>query len=383
MESTFYRDTWVEINLDHIKDNVSAVKGYLAKGVQICAVVKANAYGHGDIEVAKAAIEAGATCLATAFLDEAIALRKKGIIVPILVLGAIRAADVPIAAAYEISATVYNNEWLQEAAGNLAAEKPLRVHIKCDTGMGRLGYKHMEDIKAAEKMIMSSDCFELEGIYTHFATADELDLTYYHKQLGTFKEMVSILETKPPIVHCSNSAASLRFEEAWYNAIRLGISMYGLSPSPAIKELLPVPLKEAFSLHSRIVHVKKIKPGESVGYGATYTAAEEEWIATIPIGYADGWLRKLQGQEVLVDGQKMPIVGRICMDQCMIRLPRHYPEGTKVTLIGENNGSFISVDEIAAKLSTINYEVVCMINQRVPRVYVENEKISSIRNPLI
>ena len=180
---------------------------------------------------------------------------------------------------------------------------------------------------------------------------------------------------KPPYIHAANSAASLRFPEADFNAIRMGISMYGLSPSQEMLGLLPFPLKQAISLKTKIVAVKQLAKGDSVSYGATYTASEDEWIATLPIGYADGWIRKLQGQEVIVEGQRVPIVGRICMDQCMIKLPSPFPVGTEVTLIGENGNESISVDEIAAKLETINYEVTCMLGARVPTVISEKRHV--------
>ena len=195
--------------------------------------------------------------------------------------------------------------------------------------------------------------------------------------------MLSSLKKLPKIVHAANSASALRFTEPLFNAVRFGISMYGLSPSPEIKPILPYDLKEVFSLKTKIVHVKQLSRGDSVSYGATYTAQEDEWIATLPIGYADGWIRKLQGQEVLVAGEKAPIVGRICMDQCMIKLSRPLPIGTEVTLIGESQGLSISVDEIATKLDTINYEIPCMITSRVPRVYIQNNQLSHVRNPLL
>ena len=382
VEVAFYRDTWAEINLDHIFDNVAAVKKYLPNDVRVCAVVKANGYGHGDVEVAQVALEAGADCLAVALLDEGIALRQKGIKAPILVLGAIRPQDAAVAAEQNIAVTVFRNDWLQEAAMYIPEGTRLFVHLKCDTGMARLGYRRKEDLREAEKLIRTHSAFFLEGIYSHFATADEVDQTYYQKQLQTFKKMVEGLSEKPPILHCSNSAAALVHQDAWYNAVRMGITMYGLSPSGEIKDLLPFQLKEALSLHTKIVHVKKIAKGDSVSYGATYTADEDQWIATLPIGYADGWIRKLQGQTVLVDGKRMPIVGRVCMDQCMIQLPKFYPVGTEVTLIGGDDGDVISVDEIAEKLGTINYEVTCMLGRRIPRVYKRNGKIVSVRNDL-
>jgi len=175
---------------------------------------------------------------------------------------------------------------------------------------------------------------------------------------------------KPPLVHASNTAASLvKDSYLQYDAVRYGISMYGLSPSSYVENILPFALKPAFSLESELVHVKQIKTGESVGYGATYVAPTDMWIGTIPIGYADGVIRKLGGQEVLIDGQRMPIVGRICMDQCMVALPKAYAIGEKVTLIGHQGQNRISMDEWAARLETINYEIPCIITARVPRIY--------------
>lgn len=381
--SAFYRDTWAEINLDHIYDNVFAMKQYIREDMKLCAVVKANGYGHGAFEVAQTAIEAGAEWLAVAFLDEAIALRKKGIQVPILILGAVRASDAGLAAEYNISVTVFSNEWLQEAESYIPNNVPLPVHIKCDTGMGRLGYRESEQIKRAEQLIKQSSAFILEGCFTHFATADEMDTEYYEKQYAKFIELLGALSELPPLVHSSNSASSFRFKKAWFNGIRLGISMYGLSPSPEMKELLPYPLKEALTLHTKIVNVKQIEAGASVSYGATYQADKQEWIATLPIGYADGWIRKLSGQEVVIDGIRMPIVGRVCMDQCMVRLPKYYPVGTPVTLIGKDGNEKVSVDEIAERLQTINYEVICSISSRVPRVFKRNGSVQSVSNSLL
>lgn len=383
MHSAFYRDTWAEINLDYIYDNVYAMKHYIKDGVKLFAVVKANGYGHGAYEVAQTALEAGADWLAVAFLDEAIALRKKGIQAPILILGAVRACDAGLAAEHQISVTVFNNEWLKEAEKYIPNNAKLPVHIKCDTGMGRLGYRDSEHIKEAEQLIRRSSVYILEGCFTHFATADEIDTQYYEQQYEKFTELLGAFSSLPNIIHSSNSASSFRFEKAWFNGVRLGISMYGLSPSPEMKELLSYPLKEALTLHTKIVNVKKVEVGAGISYGAEYKADEEQWIATLPIGYADGWIRKLSGQEVLIDGIRMPIVGRVCMDQCMVRLPKHYPIGTPVTLIGTNGNESISVDEIAERLQTINYEVICSISARVPRVFKRNGIVQSISNVIL
>jgi alanine racemase len=379
----FYRDTWAEIDLDCISENITSVKTLLPEGVDIIAVVKANAYGHGDMQVSKVAIDAGATYLAVAFMDEAIALRRKGIEAPILVLGATRAEDVQIAVDYNITITVFQTGWIQTAKGYLKGNEKLPVHIKLDTGMGRIGIRTRGDLKIIEQMLKEDQCFHLEGIYTHFATADELDQTYFQQQLGKFQDLLSVLSEQPRYVHCSNSAASLRFAHAYFNAVRLGIAMYGLTPSPEMEPEIPIALKEAFSLRSRLVHVKKLQMGDKVSYGSTYEAKGEEWIGTIPIGYADGWIRRLQGIEVIIDGKYVPIIGRICMDQCMVRLPEDVPIGTTVTLIGCDGEHFISINDIAQRLETINYEVPCMIASRVPRLFKKGGQIVDLKNNLL
>ncbi|WP_147535910.1 alanine racemase [Bacillus marasmi] len=378
----FYRDTWAEIDLDRVKANVEGLRNHLPAYVEIIAVVKANAYGHGDVQISNTALSAGATYLAVAFLDEALSLRRKGITAPILVLGASRPQDVRIAANHKITLTVFQSNWLTEAQAVLNETDQLKLHVKLDTGMGRIGIRESDDLEALEKLILDDNRLELEGVFTHFSTADELDTNYFYQQFARFQEMVSLLKEKPKYIHCSNSAASLRFAEANFNAVRMGISMYGLTPSPEIEPELPYPLKEVFSLHSCLIHVKKLHKGDKVSYGATYEAKQDEWIGTIPIGYADGWIRKLQGQEVLIDGIRMPIVGRICMDQCMILLPHEYPVGTQVTLIGEQVNEVISVNEIAARAETINYEIPCIISNRVPRIYKRNGKTVDVYNAI-
>ncbi|MEK3889608.1 alanine racemase [Bacillus sp. FSL K6-3431] len=366
----FYRDTWAEINLESLYENTAAICEHLPEKTYVFAAVKANAYGHGDVQTAHTVLEAGAHGLVVAFLDEALALRENGITAPILVLGVTSPSHAGIAAKHHISLTVFQAAWLKEAQATIASSDQLCVHIKCDTGMGRIGLKEAIEIREIERILLTADQFVFEGIYTHFATADQLDTSYYQKQLKTFKELLNALESKPAYIHAANSAAALFHTDATFNAVRIGIALYGLSPSEEMKSLFPFQRKEVLSLQSKITHIKQLRAGESVGYGAVYTAASDEWVATIPIGYADGWIRKLQGQEVIAEGERVPIVGRICMDQTMIKLPRYMPLGTKVTLIGEQAGQFISIDEIAEKIDTINYEVTCMITPRVPRVYL-------------
>lgn len=379
----YYRDTWAEINLDHISYNIEEMKRHIGENVKVFAVVKANGYGHGDEEVAREALNSGASYLAVAFLDEAVALRKKGITVPILVLGICRPEDVRIAAENQISLTVFQKQWLREAKEILPSGARLTIHVKLDTGMGRLGVRDKNELKELETLIKDNPSFYLEGVYTHFATADELDFTYFEQQMKRFQEMISCFEARPEFIHTSNSAAALIHPETHHNAVRMGIAMYGLTPSPEIEPVLPFRLKPAFSLHTKLVHVKKINKGERLSYGATYEAAEDEWIGTLPIGYADGWIRKLQGQEVLVEGRRVPIVGRICMDQCMVKLPGELPIGTVVTLIGKQGEEYISVNEVAEKLQTINYEITCMVAGRIPRVYKKSGKVKRVINALL
>lgn len=379
----FFRDTWVEINLDHIYENVRSIRSYVSEGTEIIAVVKANGYGHGDFQVAKVALEAGATMVAVSLLDEALSLRRQGIQAPILMLGASRPEDAHIAAENDIVLSVFQKEWLKKAQCYMNESDRLRLQIKIDSGMGRIGVRDGEELKKVEEIIKKDERFILEGIFTHFSTADERDLTYFHQQVERFHKLLNELQEKPRYIHCGNSAAALRFPNTHMNAVRIGISMYGLAPSPVTASELVMPLKEAFTLRTKLIHVKKIQAGEKVSYGAVYEATADEWIGTLPIGYADGWLRRLTGQEVLVNGVRAPIVGKICMDQCMIKLPSYFPVGTVVTLIGTQNGMNITVDEVAEKLETINYEVPCIISSRVPRVYERKGKIMETKNPVL
>jgi alanine racemase len=382
MQEDFYRDTWVEVNLDAITHNVRSMKHHIGEAIDIIAVVKANAYGHGALQVAKTALDAGASLLAVAFLDEALMLRNSGIDVPILVLGATRAVDVELAIKNDITLTVFSLDWLNEAKKYMNTGV-INLHVKLDTGMSRLGVRAEKELSAIVKFVEDSSHFAITGIYTHFATADESDIAYFNHQYKRFQELLNCISQQDLLVHCGNSATGLRFPDKLYNAVRLGISMYGLSPSEEVKSELPFPLEEVFSLQTKLVHVKKVPKGTKVSYGATYETTEDEWIGTLPIGYADGWLRSLKDSDVLVEGRRVPLIGRVCMDQCMVKLPYELPVGTKVTLIGKQNNEHITVDEVAKRLDTINYEVPCMITSRVPRMFLKNKSIIEVCNPLL
>lgn len=367
-----FRPTKVIVDLKAIQQNIKNLKKLLQENVQIIAVVKANAYGHGDIAVAAAALEAGATMLAVATPDEALHIRAHFREPDILVLGASPLSFAPYAAKSNITLTVFSSEWVQQAATLVKSEiNSLRLHMKVDSGMGRIGVRTEEELLELYQTIHATDNIELDGIFTHFATADEENAEYFDSQAHLFEKLLSVLPEKPRLVHASNTAASLvKDVRLQFDAVRYGISMYGLSPSSFVESILPFPLSPALSLESELVHVKQLKAGESVGYGATFVAPTDMWVGTIPIGYADGVIRKLGGQEVLIDGQRTPLVGRICMDQCMVALPKAYAIGERVTLIGRQGQEVVSIDEWAAKLETINYEVPCIITARVPRIYI-------------
>ncbi len=366
---THYRPTTIKVNLNAIRLNVQNLKNHLKPNVQIIAVVKANAYGHGDIQVAKAAIEAGASMLAVATPDEAVHIREHIPNIGILVLGASPISFVSYAATHNISLTVFSAEWVEQIQ-QLDDTNHLKLHIKIDSGMGRIGVTEEQQLLAIYDEIHHHENIVVEGIFTHFSTADEEDSSYFESQVTKFKKMLEVCPTKPPIVHAANTATALiKGETCQFDAVRYGISMYGLTPSSYVETILPFPLYQAMSFETELVHVKKVRAGDGVGYGASFIAPEDCYIGTLPVGYADGVIRKLSGQEVLIDGKRVPIIGRICMDQCMILLPKAYTIGEKVVLIGKQGNEEITLDDWAEKLDTINYEVPCILTSRVMRIY--------------
>lgn len=378
-EIMHYRNTWAEINLAAIGYNVKQLQALLPPNSKMMGVVKANGYGHGSVQVAKTAIENGVDHLMVALLEEAILLRENGIDVPILVIGRVDPRYVPTAVEYNISLTAFQLEWFQQV-NDLTLHEPINVHLELETGMGRTGIGHPEELSAIVKEVERKNNVRITGIYTHLATADEQDNAYYNEQQQCFKTLLNVFKEcfdEAVMVHTGNSAAGIQYPEQMQHYTRFGIAMYGLYPSSHIKQLDCVPLKEAFSLYSELIQVKQVKRGSTISYGATYKATEEEWIGTIPIGYADGWRRALQNFHVLIEGKKMPIVGRICMDLTMIKLDRPYPIGTKVTLIGDCETASIKVDDVASYLNTINYEVPCMISNRIPRIFLESKSMNN------
>ncbi|CAM3425741.1 alanine racemase [Brevibacillus invocatus] len=385
----FCRDTWVEVDLDAIRANVETFRGHLPAQTGIMAVVKADGYGHGSVHVGKEALDAGADSLGVALLDEAIVLREAGIEAPILVLGYTPVDSVAIASKLKVELTAYSEAWILEAEQALQRDElgPVGIHVKTDTGMGRLGVRSEEELLRVVSALENSSKLVWSGLFTHFACADEPDQTHVRRQYETFQSFIQALRAagkKLPKVHCCNTAAAIAHPEWGYDTIRLGIGLYGLYPSPYMKERADVPLVPALSLKTKIAHVKVADEPFTVSYGATYTAQPHEQIATLPIGYADGYSRLLSNRgAVLFNGERAPIVGRVCMDQIMVKIPNESAQvGDEIVLYGRQGDEEISLDEIAALTGTINYEVPCLLNFRIPKVYYRAGKECTVHHLL-
>lgn len=368
------RNAQLKINLQAIYANIHHAKERLDPGTELFQVVKADGYGHGAVQVARVAEKAGATGFCVAILDEALQLRQAGITEPILVLGITDPEFASLAASEKVSLTVGSTDWLKRAAKLLEDSHftgHLNVHLALDTGMGRIGFQTPDELKNALGILEANDDSLLfEGIFTHFATADSPDDTYFKLQYQNFQNFMAIVNQRPRYVHVANSATSLWHKVCGGNMIRFGISAYGLNPSGREITDLPYQLQPALSFTTEIDFAKLVKKGHSIGYGATYTTDSDQWIGTVPVGYADGVPRAMQGFSVLVDGQPCPIVGRVCMDQFMIRLPHQYPYGTMVTIIGKSGDAEITADDVADYLHTISYEVICGFSSRIRRKYL-------------
>ena len=366
MKTSPHRPTKALINLGAIRYNIQQMGAHIPKGTLKWAVVKANAYGHGAIAVANA-IQYDVDGFCVSNIDEAIELRQAGISKKILILGISEVESIALAKEFDITLTVAGLEWLENLLDTESDLSGLTVHLKIDSGMGRIGFRSASEAQQAQASLKKHGA-NVEGIFTHFATADEESDSYFKQQLDCFKGILDDLQEVPEIVHASNSATTLWHAETIFNAVRMGDAMYGLNPSGQVLDL-PYELKPALTLESAIVHVKKVPAGARMGYGATYQADSEQVIATLPIGYADGWTRDMQHFSVLVDGQLCPIVGRVSMDQVTIRLPKLYSLGTKVILIGSDGEKEITATDVAVYRGTINYEVVCLLSDRIPREY--------------
>jgi alanine racemase len=379
--------TWIEVNLDAIAQNVKNIKKLIGEKKELMAVVKVNAYGHDILEVSPVVLENGATRLAVARLEEAIFLRKSGITVPILVLGLTLKEQAEFLVSYDITPAVCEFEMIEKLSESaVQMNKMTKIHLKVDTGMGRIGI-FPYDVLRFIKRIKALKNVEIEGIFTHFSVADEKDKFYTEEQFRKFIGILTILEKegiKIPIKHVGNSATLLDLPHMWLDMVRPGLAIYGLYPSKEVKKTINLIPAQQFK--TKIVFIKELPLGESISYGRTYITKRRMRVASLPVGYADGYNRLLSNQgEVLVRGQRVPIIGRVCMDHCMIDVTNltQVEIGDEVVLWGRQEEEMITVEEIAQKIRTINYEIVHMPDKkRVPKLFIRDGKPWKIKTML-
>lgn len=358
-----YRPTWAEINLNNLRDNLKIINKSVSNK-EIIPVVKADAYGHGALEVVSYLMTQNISLFAVSLLEEALELRNSFKNIDILVLGAIDSKQLEQASINNLIITIYSYDFGLEV---LRSSYPLRTHLKIDTGMNRLGLKSLSEINELVTSLHEDSKVKLEGIYTHFATSDDNEMFMY-RQLDKFKSILIKLKEKPKIIHVSNSSAILKYENTFdfTTHARLGISLYGLSLEKNIDVLKPV-----MTLKTKIVQFKRLEPGECVGYGITYTATKKERIGVIPIGYADGLIRKNNIGHVEINGNIYPFVGRICMDYAFVEVDEDITYDDEVIIMG---GNIVTIDKVAERLETISYEIVCQVSKRVPRKYIGKDE---------
>ena len=376
-----------EIDLAAIRHNVGVMKSHIAGGARFLAVVKADAYGHGDVRVARTLYRCGVRDFAVATLEEGVQLRESGITTPIHCLGYLPTRQYSAALEYDIIFTVYEKtQAIDIAAAAVKYGREATIHIKVDTGMGRIGITPDDEGLDFVKFVMEHPGLEVEGIFTHFAKSDEADKTSANHQLELFQNFIDRIQSELgleiPVKHCSNSAAILEMPQANMDMVRAGITTYGLYPSEEVSKDI-VPLRAAMSLYSHIIYCKTIHAGQSVSYGGLFTATKDTRVATIPVGYGDGYPRSLSGKGyVLIHGKKAPILGRVCMDQFMVDISGipGAMEGDKVTLLGADGQERITAEELGELSGRFNYEFVCTLGKRIPRVYRRNGEITEVKD---
>lgn len=381
MDTSFTREGPIRplaatVDLSRIRGNVRFLKGLTPPDCSFMAVVKANGYGHGDVQAARAALDGGADCLGVALVEEALRLRGAGFDCPIFVLfePPTRAANAVVE--NHLTCGVYTLQWAQALSeASRLKSTPATVHIKVDTGMRRVGV-YPEGVGGFAGAIGQMPGLDVEGIYTHLAMSADPGNPFNERQLGLFEESADVAERvlgRALLRHAASSGAIMAIPRSHYDMVRAGIAIYGLHPSDAFADVTR--LKPAMSLTGRISYVKKVTAGDGISYGLTYAPSRDAYIATLPVGYADGVSRLLTGRgEVLINGVRRPIVGVVCMDLCMAELGDEPVEGdVPFVVIGAQGSEEITADEVAARLGTINYEVVCMISSRVPREYIDSD----------
>ena len=383
-----YQRVWAEVDLDAIWENMVHMKENIAENTKILAVIKTDGYGHGGVPIAKMLEQLDFMFgYAAATYEEAHVLREAGVKKPILILGYTFPYCYEELIREEIRPAVYRRDTVEELA--VAAAKvgqKAKVHIKVDTGMGRIGITPDEEGLEFVRFLMGHPELEVEGIFTHFAKSDEADKTSANHQLELFQNFIDRIQTELgltiPVKHCANSAAILEMPQANMDMVRAGITTYGLYPSEEVSKDI-VPLRAAMSLYSHIVYCKTIHAGQSVSYGGLFTAQKDTRVATIPVGYGDGYPRSLSGKGyVLIRGKKAPILGRVCMDQFMVDISEipGVMEGDKVTLLGVDGTERITAEELGELSGRFNYEFVCDLGKRIPRVYRQHGEITEVRD---
>ncbi|RHP95569.1 alanine racemase [Firmicutes bacterium AM59-13] len=383
-----YQRVWAEVDLDAIWENMVHMKENIAENTKILAVIKTDGYGHGGVPIAKMLEQLDFMFgYAAATYEEAHVLREAGVKKPILILGYTFPYCYEELIREEIRPAVYRRDTVEELAAAAAkVGKKAKVHIKVDTGMGRIGITPDEEGLEFVRFLIEHPELEVEGIFTHFAKSDETDKTSANHQLELFQDFIKKIQTELgitiPVKHCSNSAAILEMPQANMDMVRAGITTYGLYPSEEVSKDI-VPLRAAMSLYSHIVYCKTIHSGQSVSYGGLFTAQKDTRVATIPVGYGDGYPRSLSGKGyVLIHGKKAPILGRVCMDQFMVDISE-IPEamdGDKVTLLGMDGTERITAEELGELSGRFNYEFVCDLGKRIPRVYIQHGEITEVRD---
>ncbi len=379
----FYR-VHADVYLDRICGNIKRTRAIIKEGTDICAIVKADAYGHGAIPVSKA-LYPYVDAYAVAMIQEAVELREAGIDKPILILGFTQKPYVKDLVAYDVMASVYNFEmaqWISEEA--VRQNKIANIHIKLDTGMSRIGFALTEESVSIIKKISQLDHLQIDGCFTHFAKADETDLSFTKEQMEKYKQYVQRLEEEGisiKVHHISNSAGIMMVPDANLDMVRSGISTYGLYPSQEVDKSR-LWLEPAMEIKSYVSYVKEVEAGVGISYGGTYETTERTMVATIPVGYGDGYPRALSSKgAVLIHGKRAPILGRVCMDQFMVDVT-HIPNvrmGDVVTLVGTDGEECISVEELGEQSYSFNYEFVCDVGKRVPRAYYyEGKKVGTL-----
>lgn len=378
------RPVWAEIDLDKLAHNMREIRR-ISTSREIMAVVKADAYGHGALDVAPVLLQNGADRLAVAVLSEAIELRKGGIDCPIMILGFTPPSLFDELLEYDIEQTIYSIDCAEKLSQEAQRKNKIaKIHVKIDSGMGRIGYEPND--KSVEEIckISALPNIEIEGIFTHFSSADDGKKEYTILQNEKFMSVNYKLKqrnVKINNIHVANSATIIDLPEYHYDIVRPGIILYGYYPSNEVN-IQKIDLKPVMSLKTNVIHIKEVHSGEYIGYGRKFRTDRESVIATLPIGYADGYTRLFFNKaKVIVKEKFAPIIGRICMDQCMIDVTDVgcVKIGDEVILIGGSNKNKITADDLAELLGTISYEIVCMIGKRVPRVYIKNNKVEKVR----